>query len=100
MDIDRASLKVTCPSCPLQIEGVIAGKSLYYRARHKRWAIWYPWDGRSTEDADFSGTCTIHEEDSLGFALNMISSLIRRVEEAAYLGIVTVTPRRAGPPSG
>ena len=81
MNVDLATLKVTCPSCPLQIEGLIDGKALYYRARHHRWAIWYPWDHEATDDADFSGTCTAHEEDSLGFALAMISSLVRRVEE-------------------
>ena len=100
MNIDRAKLAVTCPSCPLQIEGTIGGKVIYYRARHNRWAIWYPWDYQSTEDAHFSGTCTTHEEDSLGFALAMIGSLIRRVEETSYLEFVLASSRPSGPPSG
>lgn len=42
------TLRVTCPSVPLQIEGAVDGGYIYFRARHGHWQLGI---GRSQDEA-------------------------------------------------
>lgn len=78
-------LTVTCESCPLQIEGIVYGRKIYYRARHNRFQVYCPWN-YTVEELDkplYSGECTNHQQDSVSFALVQIAKAIKRFEEYA-----------------
>lgn len=76
MDEEFLTLRVTCISCPLQIEGMVLGKRLYYRARHNRYQVYYPFYETADELPIFSGECDSFEQDSVSFALGRIADAI------------------------
>jgi len=57
-----ASYRVTCNSCPHQVEGeMIDGRAFYFRARHGHWMIGI---GATVDDA--IGTCQENTETATG----------------------------------
>lgn len=86
------SLRVTCRSCPFQIEGTVNGRSLYYRERGSHWTLQVGAEGADLNATVLDGAVVASgtgvDTDDLATALFRIGTafhaLIDHPGEAAY----------------
>lgn len=83
-------LIVSCNATPLQLQGVLQGYKIYYRARSNHYSVHFTPITEPKHPATvlplLAGACTDSEETSIVFALRRIAAGLQMLEDSGEEG--------------